>query len=272
MSADWRQLNRAYWDERVPIHVAGAFYDVDGWRAGRDNLEPFELDELGDVRGKELVHLQCHFGLDTLSWARYGAQVTGLDFSAPAIETARALAEELGLPARFVQADLYDAPAALGATYDIVYTTHGVLGWLPDLRRWAGVVDALLRPGGVLFLSEYHPVAWMFAEDTLERRIGDGVGNDYFAAEPLEYEAAGTYADLVAETRHNRTVEFQHTLGAVVTAIAEQGLVVEFLHERDFTHFPQFAWLVKGDDRRYHQPEGAPRIPLLYSLRARKPG
>ncbi|MGI8576159.1 MAG: class I SAM-dependent methyltransferase [Egibacteraceae bacterium] len=271
MGEDWRTLNRANWDERVSIHVAGEFYDVEGWKAGRDNLESFELEELGDVRGRDLVHLQCHFGLDTLSWARHGALVTGLDFSGPAIAAARSLASEVGLDARFVQADVYDAPAALGEDYDIVYTTHGVLGWHPDLDRWAGVVDALLRPGGTLYLSEYHPVSWMFAEDTTERRVGDGKAHDYFAASPLEYEAPGTYADLAAKTAHNRTVEFQHTLGAVVTAIAERGLVVEFLHERDFTHFPQFDWLVEGDDRRYHQPEGAARIPLLYSLRARKP-
>lgn len=267
---DWRALNRANWEERVPIHIGSAFYDVAGWKAGRDSLNAFEVEEVGDVRGRALVHLQCHFGLDTLSWARRGANVTGLDFSERAVTAARELAVEAGLEARFVEADVYDAPKALGATYEIVYTSHGVLGWLPDLARWAEVVDALLQPGGVLYLSEFHPVAWCFAQDTLERRVGAGVDNDYFATAPLLLEEGGTYADRDASTAHDRTIEFQHTLGDIVSAICARGLVLEFLREREGTLFPQFDWLVHSGEH-YLQPEGLPRIPLMFSLRARKP-
>ena len=148
---EWREANRASWDERVPIHASGEFYDVAGFRSGQERLRPFEISEVGDVTGKELVHLQCHFGIDTLSWARRGARVVGLDFSAPAIGEARRLAAELGLDADFVRSDVYDAPGSLGGRdFDVVYTGLGAINWLPDIRRWAGVAAALVRPGGFL--------------------------------------------------------------------------------------------------------------------------
>ena len=151
---EWSALNRACWDERVLIHVRSAFYDVDGFLAGATTLRPFELEEVGSVEGLDLVHLQCHFGLDTLSWAREGARVTGLDFSAPAVEAARELTARAGLRAEWIAADLYDAPAALdGRTYDVAYTGLGALNWLPDLPGWAAVVAGLVRPGGILYLA-----------------------------------------------------------------------------------------------------------------------
>ncbi len=268
----WLSCNRANWDERVSVHVRGGFYDVDAWRAGRESLQPFEIVEVGEVKGRSLVHLQCHFGMDTLSWARRGAQVTGLDFSPAAVEAARGLAEEAALPARFVCANVYDAVEALGRTYEIVYTTHGVLGWLPDLRRWAEVVDALLRPGGFVYLSEFHPVSWCLDPAASTRAFGSEVEHDYFASEPLQIDEAGTYADRAAETRHNQTVEFQHTLGEIVSALCERGFVLEFLRERDHTLFPQLSWLIeRPEERVWVQPPQAPRVPLMFSLRARKP-
>ena len=180
---DYQDQNKRMWDERVPIHVAGDFYDVPGWLAGRCSLRSFEADELGSVQGKQLVHLQCHFGMDTLSWARRGARVTGLDFSAPAIEAARKLARDASLDARFVCAYVFDAPAALGQRYDVVYTGIGALIWLHDLRRWAGVVRDLLAPGGCLYLVECHPLTDVFAADSLT------VQHDYF------HDPAGTVWD-----------------------------------------------------------------------------
>ena len=141
------ELNRAWWDERVPIDVASEFYDVEGFRAGGSSLRPFEVEEVGDVADRSLLHLQCHFGLDTLSWARRGARVSGLDFSQPAIEAARALAADTGLDAEFSVADVYDAPAVLGGRrFDVVYTGIGAINWLPDMERWARVVAELLEP------------------------------------------------------------------------------------------------------------------------------
>jgi SAM-dependent methyltransferase len=156
----WRELNRANWDDRVPVHLASSFYDIDGFLAGADALLPFEGEEVGDVAGKHLVHLQCHIGLDTLSWARRGAVVSGLDFSSAAVKAARSLATSVGIPASFVEADVYDAVAAFGGQrFDIVYTGIGALVWLPSVTRWASVVASLLAPGGFLYLVEGHPFA-----------------------------------------------------------------------------------------------------------------
>ena len=185
---EWRELNRAWWDERTPLHVTSAFYDVEGFRAGRSDLRPFEVEEMGDVAGRELVHLQCHFGLDTLSWARLGAHVTGLDFSHPAIDAARALTDELGMDAAFVVSDVYDAPQTLARTFDIVYTGIGALCWLPDIPRWAGVVRDLLRPGGVLYLVETHPMSDVLGDEDLVARY------PYFHDEAICDDSPGTYA------------------------------------------------------------------------------
>lgn len=256
-------LNRSWWDERVPLHVASDFYDVDGFKAGANRLRPFELEEVGDVSGRSLVHLQCHFGLDTLSWARLGAQVTGLDFSTPAVEAARSVAAETGLEAEFVNASLYDAETALGGRrFDIVYTGLGALNWLPDSKRWAQVVAQLVAPGGFLYLAEFHPFADVFADEDLT------VKYDYFQTEPFIFDDPGTYADLEAHTEHNRTEEWQHPLGDVVSAVIEAGLTLELLHEHDYTLAPRWPFL-EQDGAAYRFPAGRPRLPLIYSLRAR---
>lgn len=256
-------LNRSWWDERVPLHVASDFYDVEAFKSGANTLRPFELEEVGDVSGRSLVHLQCHFGLDTLSWARLGARVTGLDFSTPAIEAARAIAKDTGLESEFVEASLYDAVAALGdRRFDIVYTGLGALNWLPDIRRWAQLVAELVAPGGFLYLSEFHPVEGVFADGDLT------VQHDYFQTDPFLFDDPGTYVDRAAPTSHNRTEEWQHTLGDVVSAVIDAGLVVELLHEHDFTLDRRWPFLEERDGY-FWMPAGRPRLPLLYSLRAR---
>ena len=266
-SEEWREKNRESWDERVPIHVSGPFYDVASFKAGEERLQPFEIEEVGDVSGKDLVHLQCHFGIDTLSWARRGARVAGLDFSGPAVETARSLASELGLDATFVQSDVYEAVDALeGRLFDVVYTGRGALNWLPDLGPWAEVVAALVRPEGFLYLAEFHPFTDVFGDDDLT------VEHDYFQGEaPQVWDEPGTYADLEAETRHNLTYEWNHPLGEVVSAVISAGFTVELLNEYDYTMFPRWPFLEKSGFDTYRLPEGKPRLPLMYSLRARKP-
>ncbi|HTQ20006.1 class I SAM-dependent methyltransferase [Mycobacterium sp.] len=263
---DWLETNRAHWDERVPIHVASDFYDVDAFRAGRSSLRDFEITELGDVTGRRLVHLQCHFGLDALSWARRGATVTGVDFSAPAIDAARRLAQEIrATDAHFVVSDVYRAAEALdGQTYDIVYTGLGALCWLPDLTRWARVVNSLLAPGGTLYLAEFHPVTDMLGDD------GRTIELDYFSPDPQIWDEPGSYADFSAPTEHNRSVGWLHPLGEVVSAVAGSGLHIDFLHEHDTTLFARYAVLKRLDDQRFGFPAGHPRIPLMYSLRARR--
>lgn len=264
---DWRALNRANWDSRVPVHLASSFYDVAGFRAGASTLWWFEVAEVGPVAGRSLVHLQCHIGLDTLSWARRGALVSGLDFSAPAISAASSLAASLGLPAEFVVADVYDAVAAFGGRrFDIVYTGIGALCWLPDVAGWARVVAGLLAPGGFVYLAEAHP----FAQILDSEAAGLVVGRDYFDVAPQVDECPYTYTDGPALS-HPRQVEFQHRLGEIVTSLAGAGLRIEFVHEHDFDVGERFDSLERREDGTFGLPPGQPRVPLMYSLRASAP-
>lgn len=262
---EWFEANRAMWDERVPIHLDSTFYDVESFRSHPDRIRPIEVTEVGDVTGKDLVHLQCHFGLDTLSWATRGARVVGVDFSQPAVDAARDVAAELGIAAEFIAANVYDAATAVGGRhFDVVYTGLGALNWLPDIGRWAQVVASLLRPGGFLYLLEFHPITWAFGWKEY------AVENDYFDDEPFFDDDPGSYVDLDAPTLQNACYEWQHTLGDVVSAIVAAGLTIEFLHEHDTTLYARWPWLEHRamDDFRF--PEGRPRIPLMYSVRARR--
>lgn len=268
----WRDLNRAWWDERTPLHVASPLYDVAAFRAGASRLRPFEVDLAGDVAGQRLVHLQCHFGLDSMSWARHhGASVVGLDFSRPAVDAATELAHDLGLDATFVCADVYDAPEALGGErFDVVYTGLGALNWLPDLERWADVVARVLRPSGRLILAEFHPFSWVFEARTTDPELR--VSEDYFAEEAFVDDGhPGSYADLDAPTRNNATVEYQHTLGAVLSVLLRRRFDLSAFREFDHTLFPQFPALEQQPDGTYRFPAGRPRIPLMYALAAQAP-
>lgn len=267
---EWREANRAMWDERVPIHASSAVYDHDGFRKGRDEIRAFEAEEVGDVTGKRLVHLQCHMGQDTLSWARRGAaKVVGLDFSEPAIEVARGLASDIGLAdrAEFVVSDVYEAAAALpDRDYDIVYTGIGVLDWLPDIERWASTAASLVAPGGFLYLAEFHPITHV-----LDWEGGTRIETDYFHRDPVVTDEPGTYVDFRAETVQNLSFERLHTLGDIVSSLAAAGLRIEFLHEHDVTLFSRYATLERGEDGLYRAPKGQPRVPLMFSLKASRP-
>ncbi|MCB9595070.1 MAG: class I SAM-dependent methyltransferase [Sandaracinaceae bacterium] len=261
--------NRARWDELVAVHAASRFYDVPAFLAGRCTLLPIERAALGDVSGKRLLHLQCHFGLDTLSWARRGAIATGLDFSGEAVGAARELAVRAAIDARFVESEVTRAPEALdGERFDIVFTSWGVLGWLPDLDAWARAVAGTLAPGGVFHCVETHPTAWLFDGSPLAAART----YDYFRAdEPIVDTSAGTYADrgaeLVAVTRYSWIYE----LGQVVNALLDAGLVLERLEEHDGTCSEMIPGLVRGDDGLWRLPPGQLSLPLSFSLRARRP-
>jgi SAM-dependent methyltransferase len=260
----WRELNRANWDSRVPVHAASSFYDLDGFRAGRDTVGPVQAAEVGDVDGKRLVHLQCHIGLDTLSWARRGARVSGLDFSAPAISVARSLAADLGISASFAVSDVYDAvPAFGGERFDIVYTGIGALVWLPSVTRWASVVAGLLAPGGFLYILEGHPFVHVLEESASSLVVE----RDYFDSSGLVADCAYTYTDGPALAA-TRSVEFQHSLGSIVSALIVAGLRIEFVHEFDFDMFQRFPSMAAEPDGLYRLPGGRPRVPMLFSLRA----
>lgn len=259
------EANRRLWDSWTPIHERSAFYDVDAFRAGTTSLRSIELEELGDeVEGKSLLHLQCHFGLDTLSWARMGAEVTGVDLSPKAVETARLLATELGLPARFVACDVMALRQELSETFDIVFTSYGVLDWLEDLDRWGRVVADSLRPGGTFYMVEFHPVTGMLNED------GRSIEHGYFRqAKPLAIAEKGTYADPEAEVEGTSYV-WSHSLAEVLSALIAAGLVIEHLHEFDESPYDCFPFTKEVTPGRAIVPGMEGKLPLVYSLRAHK--
>ena len=258
--------NLHWWDAAVPVHVASAFYDVEGWLAEERGPRPREAAILGGVSGLDLVHLQCHFGKDTLSWARAGARVTGLDFSPAAGEAAGALAVRAGLADRssFVCAPVAEASTALGGrTFDVVYVSLGALCWLPGIDEWADQVALLLRPGGRLFLHEVHPLSMALADEDLT------VVAPYFEEpDPYVDTQAGTYADLTATDAlpGDPTYNWSHSLGEVVNALITRGLRIDLLEEHDWTSFARFPWLVERAEEEYAAPAGSLRVPLSFTL------
>lgn len=268
MTDDWRTLNRANWDERVSVHraVAGRKGLIYG---GKHGLGPIERQELGAVAGMRVLHLQCHFGRDSLALAEMGADVTGLDFSAPAIDAARADSAALGIPARFVHADVYDATAAVGApgTFDLVFTTWGTICWLPDIAGWARVVSQALRPGGRLYFADMHPVAAVFDEFTPSPDAHPGWFAPYFLNGPLVIDDPTDYADPDARLVNARTVQFMHPVGRVVGALLAAGLRLDFLHEHPRLTWKQFGFLVRDADGLWTWPD-RPWFPLSYSIGA----
>jgi SAM-dependent methyltransferase len=263
------EANRANWDDRTAIHLESQFYDVEGWLREARGPRAREREALGDVAGLRLLHLQCHFGLDTLAWARVGAQVTGLDFSPAAVDAAREIAARAGLADRatFVCADVYDAVDVLSrATFDVVYVSAGALCWLPSADRWASQVGALVAPGGRFYLHDAHPVAWALADDELR------FAHTYFEEpEPFTIETDETYTDADRPLHAKRIYEWNHGIGEIVTALIRHGLRLEWLVEHDWTSWPRFPFLIPTDDRSWTTPPGTARVPLSFSLLADKP-
>lgn len=259
------EANQAQWDERTPIHVASRFYDVDGFKAGHSTLRAIELEELGAVEGKRLLHLQCHFGMDTLSWARRGAKATGADFSGEAISAARGLAEELGLDAEFVCSDIYDLPKNLQGRFDVVFTSYGVLVWLPELMRWADVIAHFLDNGGVFYIADTHPLGGVLVEED-----GKLVASDsYFDTGAIAVPGGQDYAEPGAALENDTSYQWQHSLSDVINALTAAGLHIEFLHEFPFCSWQRLPSMVRGDDGWWRLPD-RDDLPFLFSLLARK--
>jgi SAM-dependent methyltransferase len=261
--SSWREhfeKNKAKWNTWTPIHSASKFYDVEAFKAGKCSLFHVERDEVGDVRGKKLLHLQCHFGMDTLSWARLGADVVGVDFAEEAIKLAERLATDLNLSARFVCCNVYDLPSHLHEQFDIVFTSSGVLCWLPDLRKWAETAAHFVKPGGFFYIHEFYFAAAAAASE----------GEDYFSfGQPTLYEDAGTYAEL-DHPAVTQGVEWRHTLGDIVTALIQAGLRLEYLHEWPHSVCPFTSDMKQGADGGWYDGERPNRFPLMFSLRVWK--
>lgn len=266
---EYTEANRKLWDEFVGIHAKSAFYDLEGFKAGKSALDEIELEGLTDVSGKSLLHLQCHFGMSTLSWARMGAEVTGADFSEEAITFARVLSNELDIPAEFVRADLYELPKILDKRFDIVFTSYGVLTWLPDVKRWGEVIGTFLKPGGVFYIVEFHPFAQVFddRDDTTELRVH----YPYFDEKVMRFDDACSYADPSVPLINTVSYEWMYRMGEVITALAAAGLRIEYMKEYPFTCEQSLPFLVKGDDGFWRLPDdNEGKIPLVFALRAVK--
>jgi SAM-dependent methyltransferase len=266
---DAERANQTFWDEIAPVHVA-AYKEVAMLRAGESVLDPIELREIGDVTGKTLLHLQCHIGTDTLSWAQEGAEVTGVDFSPQSIAAARRLRDELNLAATFIQANIYDVPQILDQTYDIVYTSRGVLCWLRDLTAWGQVIARTLKPGGIFYIMEQHPII-----NTLEETENGELVFRYryfHAPEPTKWDAeGGDYADATYIVQ-NPTYEWSWSISDIVNALLNAGLQVEHINEYERLFFQYFPGMVPCSDRWYDLPKYRGKLPLLFTLKARQPG
>jgi SAM-dependent methyltransferase len=269
---DYAELNRASWDERAPAHAASRDYAVDQFASDPGHLSEvvrFDLPLLGDIGGLRCVHLQCHIGTDTVSLARLGADMTGLDFSPASLAQARRIARLAGADVRFVEAAVYDAPGALGPElFDLVYTGIGALCWLPDIARWARVVAGLLRPGGRLFIREGHPVLWALDDPRPDGLLA--VEYPYFEREePMVFDEGGTYVETDAVFTHNRTHEWNHGLGEIVTALMAAGMDLTGLVEHDSVPWDalpgQMERIGGGEWRLADRPW---RLPHTYTLQA----
>lgn len=263
MPTNYIESNRAAWNLKTSVHEKSDFYEVEAWKAGKNVLNEIEMKELGDVQGKKLLHLQCHFGLDTLSWARLGARVSGCDLSDEAIKTARKLAREADIKARFVRCNLYDLPQHLSGKFDIVFTSYGTIGWLPDLKPWAEVIAHFLKKGGCFYIVDFHPVLWMLDDDMQFLKY------PYHNAGVIETEQSGTYADRDAPIRYTE-YGWNHSLSEIIQALVDAGLHLEMFKEYPYSPYNCFANTVPRAEGGFFIRGLEGVLPMLYSIRARK--
>jgi 2-polyprenyl-3-methyl-5-hydroxy-6-metoxy-1,4-benzoquinol methylase len=263
MPSNYTELNRQLWNAKTNFHIRSEFYDVEGFLGGKSSLNDVELRLLGDVGGKSILHLQCHFGQDSLSLSRMGAHVTGVDLADQAIAKARELATQMGLSTEFVCSDVYDLPNHLHQQFDVVFTSYGVLGWLPDMGRWAGVVSHFLKPGGKLVLVEFHPAVWMFDNDFTR------VQYSYFNRETITEVETGTYADRDAPLEQT-SISWNHDLGEVLGSLLQQGLEIKHFAEYDYSPYQCFNNMEQIAERKFQLQNMAGKLPLMYSVVATK--
>lgn len=255
--------NRKLWNARVPIHMNSEFYQMDEFIKGKSSLKSIELELLGDVTNKSILHLQCHFGQDSLSMARMGAKVTGIDLSDTAIDQAKKLNDELGLDAEFICSDVYDLKSHLNKKFDIVFTSYGTIGWLPDLDKWADIIQHFLKPGGEFIFVEFHPTIWMFDDDF------KNIIYSYFNTGPIILESKGTYTDRNADI-NQMEYGWNHGLSEVVNALIKAKLQIASLQEFDYSPYNCFQGILKADEDCYRFPQFGKKVPITYSIKAIK--
>jgi len=256
-------INRQSWNTRTETHLKSEFYDLDGFLNGKTSLNEIELNLLGDIKGKTILHLQCHFGQDTISLSRLGATVTGVDLSDKAIESAKQIAEDTHSNAKFICCDIYDLPNHLDDKFDIVFTSYGTIGWLPDLDKWAKIIARFLKPNGQFVFVEFHPVVWMFDDDF------DKIGYRYFNSGAIVETQNGTYADRKAEI--NLTyIMWNHGLSEVVNSLISNGLEISRLEEFDYSPYNCFNKTIEFEPKKFRIEHLDNKIPMVFSICAKK--
>jgi ubiquinone/menaquinone biosynthesis C-methylase UbiE len=260
---DYIEINRALWDEKTKHHTGSAFYNMERFLAGNTSLNDIELELLGDVAGKTILHLQCHFGQDSLSLARMRAKVTGVDFSGEAINKAREINEQLGLDAEFICTDIYRLPELLDRDFDIVFTSYGTIGWLPDMKRWAEVVSGFIKPDGRFVFVEFHPVVWMFNNDFTS------IAYSYFNKEAIVETLSGTYADRDAPIQL-KEIGWNHDLSEVMQNLIDAGLQIRSFKELDSSPYNCFHNMVMVSPGKFQLKGLEGKIPLVYAIQATK--
>ena len=265
-----RADNRANWDDRVAGHIDG--YRMDRYLDNPDHMSDivmFDRDRLGDLTGKKVLHLQCHIASDTITLARLGAEVTGIDFAPSAIAAARDLFARTDTPGRFIESEVYDAPAALDEQFDMVYTGVGAINWLPNIDGWAGVVDHFVKPGGRLFMTEGHPVAWALDQDRDDRLLV--LDFPYFEGRMQTWDEDVSYLG-DAKLTHTTSHEWNHGLGEIFTALLTRGFVIELFEEHRVLPWKMHSWMEETSNGWFRFPkEVRDQVPLMYTLIAAKP-
>jgi len=259
---DYLVKNKIAWDKRTEVHLTSKFYDVAGFKAGKSSLSQIEMDLLGDVSGKTILHLQCHFGQDSISLAKLGATVTAVDFSEPAIEAGRRLAEEMDVQVTFICQDLYSLPDNLNETFDIVYASYGIVGWLPDLNKWARVIATFLRKSGTLIFIDFHPFAQMFDENF------ETIKYSYFNRGANLFLETGTYADKTAPVTQEY-LWWDHSLSDIINNLISNGLTISCFKEYDYAPFSCFAKTKEVMPGKYRIQEMNDKLPMVFSIEAR---
>ncbi|OUS03396.1 SAM-dependent methyltransferase [Flavobacteriales bacterium 33_180_T64] len=263
MKVDHFEVNRETWNEKVKIHSKSEMYDLEAFKKGKSSLMPYELNALGDVKGKSLLHLQCHFGQDTLSWSRLGAKCVGVDLSDEGIKLAKSLNEALNLDVEFIRCNVLDTSVYVKATFDIVFTSYGVIGWLPDLKPWGQMIAERLKKGGSFYMAEFHPIVWMF--DYLDGKSVMKYG--YMQDEAIYEEYEGTYADENSKML-SKEYGWNHGLSEVINALVEAGLKIDYLNEYDESPYNVLPDLVETTSGNYVTKDKL--YPLIFEIKATK--
>jgi ubiquinone/menaquinone biosynthesis C-methylase UbiE len=261
MEENYLEINKNSWNERATVHYDSKFYDVKSFIKGRTSLNEIELSILGDLKGKKILHLQCHFGQDTISLNRMGAEVVGVDFSDVAINQAENLAKETNSTAQFICSDIYSLPEILNEKFDMVFTSYGTIGWLPDIDKWAKVVTHFLKPGGQFVFAEFHPVVWMFDDNFKEIKY------KYFNADPIIDLSEGTYTD-GAEDVNLDYISWNHGIGDVVTSLISNGMEINGLKEFDYSPYNCFSGTEELTPGKFNIKVLGSKIPMVYSILA----